>query len=165
AGRNVATLADQGTSGHAVIGIPTTDFSGNAGRATYTNLSGTDGALLELRPSQGYGGIDDRIDLYADLALVADFSNQTLSGRLFNFTDDDDDSWRLEMAMPETPFTNEGFSGYFEVSGLLSGSSAVTYEGSFYGPNAQEVGGTIEGTIIGTGGIRYITTGGFAGSQ
>ena len=53
----------------------------------------------------------------------------------------------LVMTMTETTFDAASFSGDFEVSVLGKDESlTVSYEGSFYGPNAPSVFGTISGT-------------------
>ena len=168
AGRKAAVITDQVTNGFAIVGLPTTRFDNAPRRATYASITGSQGpfgAMLVFRAQEDYNSGDREI-YYGDTALVADFTNQTLSGRLFNFEDEDGEPWSaFVMSMPETRFTSEGFSGHFDVSGLQSGVSALAYDGSLYGPEAQEVGGVISGTAVGQNGVSYLATGMFAGSR
>ena len=169
AGRRIAASANQFTNGFAIIGLPTANFDNVPVRATYQSVRGSQGrfgAILYMRPAENYD-IEDREVYFGDTALVADFTNQTLSGRLFNFEDEDGELWSaFKLEMPETTFNTEGFSGHFDVSGVRSGVSSLAYEGSFYGPEAQEIGGVISGTVVGGGNSTiFLTTGMFAGTQ
>ena len=163
-GRNVTALADQETHGFAAIGLPTASFDNLPSRATYRSNTGPQapyGTFIHFRSDNGSRGTR----LWGDTELVADFTTQTLSGRLFDFVDKDDDAWDLILAVPETPFTSGGFSGHFDVSGFQSRTALLAYEGSLYGPEAQEIGGVISGTAVGHDETRYVTGGMFFGTQ
>ncbi len=140
--------------GFAVVGNPTADFSSMAGTATY------DGgfAQIDMYAAEGYEGTSTSRDRLRseNVMLTADFSDSTISGRIHDFRfrgagDDDyvalsgDDA--ILLTMLATKFTNRGFAGKFTVSGLDTFESAdIGYDGSFFGPGAETVAGTISGT-------------------
>ncbi len=140
--------------GFAVVGNPTADFSSMAGTATY------DGGFVQIDvyDAEGFEGTSTSRDRLRseDVTLTADFSDSTISGRIhdFRFRGAGDDDYvalsgndAILLKMLATKFTNRGFAGKFTVSGLDTFESAdIGYDGSFFGPGAETVAGTISGT-------------------
>ena len=148
--------------GFVVAGTPTADFS--SFRAVSADYNGR--AVIDLYEDPATG--PDR--LRADLMLTASFSDSTIAGLLRNSTlqkagqDSPEDFGGFTALMPVTGFGDTGFEGAFMV--LLPSSEAsfdLSYEGAFYGPNAESVAGLISGTAEIDG--SRIATGWFGGDQ
>ena len=112
----------------------------------------------------------DRIELDSDLLLEADFADGTVSGTL--------DGWRREIfrgdeslsderldgvvyVIPETDITGNGFAGTLAEGANCVGCAediTATVNGGFYGPYAEEAGGTIRGTYT-DGGVDHVIAG------
>jgi len=100
----------------------------------------------------------------SDLRLEADFADNTLTGML--------DDWRVQeirgdnegdyerrdgiaYVIPETSITGNGFMGELAPAAGCTACSQIiasTVAGTFYGPYAQETGGTIQGELKGEDG-------------
>ena len=80
--------------------------------------------------------------------LVANFDDGTISGQFTNWERKDiDDDIDITFTLPTTRITADGFTGKFNVSGTdVNGKFDVSYEGSFMGPEAQNVAGVMSGT-------------------
>ncbi len=131
------------------FGNPTADFSRMDGvTATYA-----DGfAYLDLM-NASFDDFDwdgDRLQVQSeDVELTANFTNSTVSGRIQGFADwDDGTPYDLTLTMPETEFGTEGLSGSFNVSGKAVQQATADYDASFWGPDANDVVGTM--SIAGT---------------
>jgi hypothetical protein len=119
-----------------VAGIRTPVNGGpQSGTATYQTIAG--GVLAEPSGISGLAGSG---------SLTADFSANTIQGQ-FDLTKVDVDS----NESPFESFTANGtlISGNFIFSGQMSGQSTAysgDWAGSFYGPNAEEIGGSFRVT-------------------
>ena len=123
------------------------------GTATYN-----DGFSTQLEIYQPEGQIWSRYrDVYwaYDGQLVADFDAMTISGQFDEwYTDargrDENGDWPsidISATLESAPITADGFTGAFSVTGVgLDGTFDATYEGSFYGPAAEDAAGVISGT-------------------
>ncbi|MDE0209276.1 MAG: transferrin-binding protein-like solute binding protein [Boseongicola sp.] len=142
-----------------MFGNPTSDFSRvNDMTATYSGSEGGAWAWLHVYASSfDAGNFDwekDNASLYStDLEFTANFSRNTISGRIDNFRfwengDDSDEHYDMTLTMPETEFGTGGFSGTFDVSGQSVRDGTADYDASFWGPDANDVAGTM--TITGT---------------
>ena len=141
-----------------IFGNPTTDFNHlNDMTATYT-----DGWVwLPLYAASFEPGDfdweEDRLNIYTDgddVAFTANFANGTLSGHLTGFREWDGgdgtgEAFDLTLTMPETPFGTEAFQGRFTVSGEAVREGVANYDASFWGPDADQLAGTI--SMSGTG--------------
>ena len=101
-------------------------------------------------------------NVYGDLEMDADFAAQTVSGNLTNLFyeefvgPDPDDEYPIDgsLILNETSIQANAFSGSMSADAVLIGDdpglaavgSLATYSGAFYGPDANEVGGTITGS-------------------
>ena len=143
-----------------MFGNPTSDFSRvNDMTATYSGSEGGAWSMIHLYASSfdadNFDWEGDRASPYStDLEFTANFSRNTISGRIDNFRlwengDDSDETYDMTLTMPETEFGTEGFSGTFVVSGQSVRDGTADYDASFWGPDANDVAGTI--TISGTG--------------
>ena len=152
---------DPGLTAFVMFGNPTSDFSRlNDITATYSGSEGGAWSMIHVYSSSfDPGNFDwergqDRDSLYStDLEFTANFSRNTISGRIDNFRvwengDDSDEPYGLTLTMPETEFGTEGFSGTFDVSGQSVQQGTANYDASFWGPDASDVAGTM--TITGT---------------
>ncbi len=84
-----------------------------------------------------YDNVSNNVKNIGDSELIADFNQKTIKGEL------DMTYPRRNIALQETPIVGNGFSGKAVAEGNLPFfiSQAGTYEGKFYGPNAEEVAG------------------------
>jgi hypothetical protein len=118
----------------------------------------------------------------ADMALDADFTKGTVSGKLTNLQGAAQDShvnltWSTPTPLPgaEVDMTAAKISGNGFSGGTLKGNDALntaidgnlngsTYSGRFYGPSAEQVGGimNVKGT---SGGDKFVGYGVFGGSK
>ena len=139
-----------GKRGFVVVGTPTAGF-GDVRDETATYNGRT---VIEAYRAEGYEGVDKSMDRFrGDATLTARFASSTISGRLDNFTrqrpgqDNREPVPALRLTLPESRFdATTGFSGDLQVSGLDEGDTAdLSYAGSFYGPDADSVAGTISG--------------------
>ena len=79
------------------------------------------------------------------MRLTADFDTSTIGG----WINVSSDTSAMTLTMLETSFGRGGFSGDFSTTGMAEGDSAnLSYEGSFFGPTAEEVAGTISGRAV-----------------
>ena len=142
-----------------MFGNPTSDFSRvNDMTATYSGSEGGAWAWLHVYASSfeadNFDWERDRASLYStDLEFTANFSSNTVSGRIDNFRhwengDDSDEPYDMTLTMPETEFGTEGLSGTFVVSGQAVRQATADYDASFWGPDASDFAGTM--TISGT---------------
>ena len=142
-----------------MFGNPTSDFSRvNDMTATYSDSEGGAWAWLDLFSSSfeanSFDWDEDRLGIYTyDLEFTANFSTSTLSGRMQDFRiwengDDSDEPYDLTLTMPETEFGTEGLSGTFDVSGQAVRDATGSFDASFWGPDANDVAGTM--TVTGT---------------
>lgn len=143
--------------------------------APYDALGGTaayEGVAATLEIHDPVDAVDhwDRIAMSAESGrLVADFDAGTVSGRF--------DEWRrtsgdpavpapgrpaldVSVTLEPAPITRTGFRGSISVSGTapdLAGTWDVSYAGSFYGPDADDVAGVVRGTRqVGTGSAEQV---------
>lgn len=135
----------------AVVGNPTSDFS-RMNDVTATFEGGF--AYLDLMTASfdNFDWDEDRLELRSreGVALTANFANSTVSGSIRDFAEDDGTPYDITLTMPETTFGTEGFSGNFDVSGGAVHQTTASYDASFWGPDANQVVGTmsIAGTAI-----------------
>ena len=145
--------------GYAVAGNQSRIPDDLTGTATY---DGDVQAKFEIFESNAPGISSRYYDHYFsdDGQLVADFDAGTISGRFTDWRRDsrarDEDGVDVDMTatLSAAPITADGFNGTFSVSGsAVEGAMNASYEGSFYGPEAENVAGVISGTFTETGGI------------
>jgi len=137
--------------GFVVVGNPTRDLSelGDV-TATYEGRG-----RIDLYVAEGYqGSSNSRATWRSDLTMVANFGDSTISGRLegnAEYRETAADEYEPDdgvVILSETSFTNAGFEGALDMSEFdLEPDERFTgsYEGSFYGPEANSVAGTISG--------------------
>lgn len=133
-------LDDADVAAYAIAGQPTPSFNVmNNTTAIYDNGS----AFLDIWSP------DFSRESYSsnNVTFVADFDRMQISGRIHNFTDEDGEDETPFLIMPWTNFDMSGFDGNFVVDGLDPDETAeLAFDGSFFGPNVDNVAGTIEGT-------------------
>lgn len=160
-------LDDFGFQTRAVLGAETTDarlatLGTDSATATYGGV-----ASIEVRRADA-GFRTFNANVFGDLDMNADFGEGTISGRLDNINlsvrtdfNEETEMWGSETSDPvagalilnETTFSINGFSGSVSPNMTLTGddpglaaiSTGVDYSGAFFGPQAEEVGGTISG--------------------
>lgn len=163
-GRNVASFEDERINGFAVVGSATDwNATTQTGTASYT---GGDAVVRGISADFNDGDNPNRrLDFRRGRPqLIANFDTSMISGTIDGFRDYEEEGepfvdWYL--TIPQTPFGSDGFSGDFAVHDLEPDVSAsVTYEGSFFGPDADNVAGTISGTAT-AGGSPYVLYGHF----
>lgn len=141
---------------YAIAGQPTSSFNTlTGGTATYSG-----NARLTLSPLNFER---EEIDYESqDVTLTANFANATISGEINSFMSESADGFSL--TMPETAFGTNGFAGTFvTVPDNDSDQLTVRYEGSFYGPGAENAAGTMQAT--GTVDGISVTGPGFFGTR
>ena len=100
----------------------------------------------EARFSQGESGGSDRFTSQ-NVALSADLNNSTISGRIANWQNEDGTEFAgVVLTMPPTSFDNQGFSNNLSVSGFPGGTASRSFDGGYYGPDAEDAAGVISGT-------------------
>lgn len=156
----------------AVVGTETEDAALAAlPTATYRGRS-----QLQVVPTTGFvNNGTSQTRLRSDLTMTADFGAGTVSGVLDNFTVQDAGSSDRNpvdgtIAMDETNFDVNGFRGSLSADVTFAGSLGISsaegeYSGAFYGPEAEEVGGTTWLTATDTDGATFNGIGYFAGDQ
>ena len=128
----------------AVIGLETApgDMPTHSIRALY------DGSVrLDVYPTDGD---PERSRFTADITLIADFSENTIGGVMDNWEnrDEDEDLSGVSYAVTSTTISGNGFMTSMAPSPTCTGCVEVvdsTVAGKFYGPYADETGGTIQG--------------------
>ena len=136
----------------AVIGSETPADAPPSGTATYRG-----GADIRLFPPENGWGDDERF--HSDLTLTAHFSGNTVSGVMDNWysgDNRDDDHSGLSYTVTSAPIAGNGFTATMEPAAGCEGCWPIessTLAGTFYGPSAEEAGGTIR-LEIGEGGDR-----------
>lgn len=139
------------TEGFAVLGTETKpDTLKGLPSATYNGRMTT-----KAYPNTGY--VDNKtsiLRLSGDVSMNADFGAGTVNGNIGNLTIRDpgtttDVATSGSIAMDTAPISGNGFSGTLTPSGTFAGPTSTltvsngTYAGKFFGPNADQVGGTI----------------------
>ena len=147
--------------GHAIIGNRTTLNDTFMGTATFDDAR----ALVEIYESDGRIWSQHRETYWTgDGQLVADFGAGTISGQFAGdwYTDrggedsrDENGEWpTIDMAvtLETAPITADGYTGAISLTGAdVGGHLNASYEGSFYGPEAQNVAGVVNGTFTPVG--------------
>ena len=132
---------------YAVIGLETApgDMPTHDVRALY------DGNVrMDVYLKDGVGiESDDRTRYDADITLTADFSEGTIGGVMDNWEsrDDDDDLSAVSYMLTPASITGNGYTTSMAASPSCTGCAEVvdsTIAGKFYGPFADETGGTIQ---------------------
>ena len=154
--------------GYAVAGNRSQHFDGmGTGTATYDS-----DLHSRLEVFKGDNGIWSRNrDTYwsDDGHLVADFDAMTISGQLEKWGNNDGIVEGMIATLEAAPITADGFTGAFRVTGAgadWDGSALdASYEGSFYGPGAEDVAGVFSGTYTRSGGRLDPVIGYFVAEQ
>jgi hypothetical protein len=158
-----------------VIGTETRDsvIAGLAGLNATATYSGRAGILIR-DANQGWQGFNGNLN--GDLDLVANFGSGKVSGSISNLflelgagqttTSTSDPAGSI--LLDEAAIQKNAFAGSLSPDAVLSASDPAvatfaaggTYSGAFYGPNAEEVGGTMnfDADVDGT---RYLGIGNF----
>ena len=128
--------SDPEYEGFAIVGVPTSDFTQRDVTATYNGF-----ALLDLWQTQFEPKSDEFKERWTsrDATLTANFSDSTISGQINDLAPEDAaDLGSFSLTMPETTFSADGFSGSFVVTAENAPDQLnVSFDGSFYGPNAE----------------------------
>jgi hypothetical protein len=139
--------------GFAVVGTETrTKDLAPLVSATYSGR-----ARMDAQPDTGWvDGQTSRTRIRSDMDLAANFSAGTISGALTNFTiqppGQAEGAVAGSVSMDATTLSGNGFAGNltpdaaFLTSLGANASMAGTYGGTFYGPAAEQVGGTLSAT-------------------
>jgi hypothetical protein len=138
------------TAAFAVIGTETRD----AGLKALPTATYAGNARVNVVPATGFRSqTEDRTRLRSDMTMTADFGKGEVSGSLTAITLQAPGSGTRaavagRLSLEKTTFDQNGFAGtvspdatFIGNAGLQSGSG--TYAGAFYGPNAEEVAGTL----------------------
>lgn len=161
------TQSGLGTQGFAVVGTETRpqDLASLSGSATYTGKAG-----LNVSPATGFaGGGNSRTKYRGDLAMNVGFSTVSISGLISNMYVEQPGQASTNtpgtISLDPTKITGTGFSGTMTPDAALlatlagGATGAGTYGGTFYGPSADQLGGTMDfsGSAGGVGqnGIGY----------
>ena len=143
--------ADPEIEGFAIVGNPTINFNTEATRDVTATYLGS--ALMDTWPSAFPKGESIALPKYrytsSNVTLTANFNTSTISGQIANWTAEDAGPLSgIVLTIPSMRFDNRGFTGDFSVSGLNTGTTGnLSYDGSFYGPNADNAAATISGTF------------------
>jgi len=138
---------------YAVIGLETPALPTDITSAEYEG-----DVRLQLFPKTDQGS--DR-SLWSDITLTANFANNTIEGTLDNWKNREDPNDNLSDAVyiiPEVEITNTGFTGTLapgEECGACPKIVSSDITGTFYGPNADETGGTLSVEIDNTEGTIW----------
>lgn len=99
------------------------------------------GAKTEILPkgSATYQGISFGVNTSGKLTLSANFDNQSLSGNITERKLIDSQKPLEDIKLNEATIKSNG-----EFWGATNDNEQGSYSGSFYGPNAEEIGGTIK---------------------
>jgi hypothetical protein len=160
---NQIVPGEPNTAAYAVIGTETKDADLKAlPTATYAGK-----ARVDIVPATGFRSLGlDRTSLRSDMTMTADFGKGEVSGSLTAITLEAPGTGTRaavagSLSLDKTTFDQNGFAGtvspdatFIGNAGLQSGSG--TYSGAFYGPNAEEVAGTLgfTGTEVGGSGLN-----------
>jgi len=160
---NQIVPGEPNTVAFAVIGTETRDADLKAlPTATYAG-----NARVNAVPATGFvSNGASRTRLRSDMTMTADFGKGEVSGSLTEITiqepgSDTRTAVAGSMSLDKTTFDQNGFKGsvspdatFIDNAGLQSGSG--TYAGAFYGPEAEEVAGTLgfTGTEVGGSGLN-----------
>ena len=102
-------------------------------------------------------------------SLAADFDTGTISGQFTNWMrdiDNGEESVDFTATLESAPITADGFTGALILTGAdLDGEANASYEGSFYGPEAENVAGVFSGTYTSPGEAPGAMIGYFAAEQ
>uniref|UniRef100_Q0I2A5 Transferrin-binding protein B n=1 Tax=Histophilus somni (strain 129Pt) TaxID=205914 RepID=Q0I2A5_HISS1 len=149
------TSTSQLTNGHLFLTGERTslaDMEKEKGTANYrgtwqANFSSNDGRVSTVEPGDSRNGNNAKSRAEFDV----DFGGKTVAGKFF-----DADGIQPALTMDSTMITGNGFSGMAKTQidgfqldkGSTTGGTKVSFtdakvEGAFYGPNAEEIGGTI----------------------
>lgn len=150
---------------HGVIGLatPANDLPTTAGSVAYDGtLSGT--IFTGNDPDQRYRA-------NADVELNVTFATSEISGQVGNFVIDDDDPQEDVYFIDSTSIENGTFSSSLtpdlsscEADGCAT-LTASDVSGAFYGPNGEEIGGTVEMEGVTSGDSDFVFTGAFGAGQ
>ena len=166
-----------GDFGFSVLGTR----SPNSAFGNFTSENYVGAFNAEILPAQYDVGTSSpravRDMLKGDLTVIADFSNQVLTGSVANMSREKFDqqvSQGREMTdgtiqLKNGTITNGAFSGDMTFDAELMTTLDLNtldagYSGAFYGPNVEQVGGVVSGTGTRTDGDVNII-GGFVGSR
>ena len=133
----------------AVIGSETAANALPSATAEYRG-----GAAVRFFPPDGWEGHEL---FFSDLTLTAEFSGNTVSGVMDNWEkwrDEEADYSGLAYTVNAAPIAGNGFAATMEPAADCEGCWPIessTLAGKFYGPSAEEAGGTIR-AVIGDGG-------------
>lgn len=123
---------------------------------------------LDLFPKEGTSvGNNDRTRYYSGITLTANFSESTIQGIMDNWLNQDDRSEDLSAysyMLNKTNITGNGFTTTMSPSQNCMSCPEVlasTIDGKFYGPFADEIGGTIKGEFRREG-SEYVGIGTFS---
>jgi len=161
------TQSGFGTNGFAAVGTETTPAAVAAlpGTATYSGRAG-----LNVFPATGYiDNTTSRTKFRGNLDMSVDFGSSTISGMVSNMTvgqpGQASTPFAGTLALDPTAITGNGFSGSMTpdaslLATIAGGATGTgTYGGAFYGPNADQLGGTMSFTGnaggVGQNGIGY----------
>ena len=99
-------------------------------------------------PTSDFSRVNDMTATYSDSEGGAwawlDLFSSSFEANSF----DSDEPYDLTLTMPETEFGTEGLSGTFDVSGQAVRDATGSFDASFWGPDANDVAGTM--TVTGT---------------
>jgi len=155
--------------GYAVLGNRSHQIDDmRTGTATY---DGDVSAAVDIYQGDASGIWSRYYDsLYSDNGrLVADFDAGTVSGQFTDWfleTDSGEESIDITATLEAASITADGFAGAFILTGAdLDGEANASYEGSFYGPGAENAAGVISGTYTASGETPGAMVGFFTAEQ
>lgn len=148
--------ADRARRAFAVIGTETTDdaIPSLTGTATYTGEG-----FINLFPAEGFVNIgQSRTSILGDVTMNANFDNGGISGEMTSLSmrspGEEEADIDGRFIFEEALFSENNFEGAFAVDGDAAAETGLridegsTYNGAFFGPNAENVGATT--TFTGT---------------
>lgn len=169
----ITELADSGNGWHKVVNYQTNTLAGGPWNQQGFAVVGTEtlDAALDTLPTAHYRGdarfniapvtgwVDggtSRTRINGGVSMTADFAGGTISGNIDNLSVrapgtnwDDREAIGGAIAMNPASFDVNGFQGHLVPNDVLKAEGIemeATYSGAFYGPEANEVAGTMSGT-------------------
>lgn len=165
---------EDGVFGIAVLGAPTNPTAlGDFTTITYGPF-GTQNFRGETTSQDGFVNRQTRFELRGDTTLTANFEQNTISGEISDITfrnyvegqNPTDGNLAGSILLNEGVITGSGFRGVAAMDETLKASADVVsddmeYSGNFYGNQATEASGVLQGTIETIGGSQENVIGSF----
>ncbi len=143
---------------HTVFGFETnpdtiSGFDAVTGNVTYQ------GGFLANGIVTNSGGPAYGTELEGDIMITANFATNRASGTLDGTYNNGTSDIDVDLALGSTPITSNGFAGTLTCTAPCSSTSEI--DATFYGPDADELGGVLALDVTPTAGEQYDGAGTF----